>query len=255
MADDEEAGPGVPEWVVTFGDMMSLLLTFFIMLVSLSEIKEEEKYQALVESIKRQMGHQSSMDSMVPGPVKPRNSIVQQVANLARAKRKDMMRGGEKVEAPSGENRLVQIIRPGNQTAVGTSVFFDEVSTALKEAEKQKLRDLAVKIIGKPQKIELRGHTSRRPLDPGSGYNNHYELAFQRTQVVRDFLVNDLKINELRIRLNLAGMYEPLHLGIDPDKLKMNSRVDVFTLDEVAEGLEGTDEQRSDRLIQMPLAE
>ena len=43
--EQEDDGGGIPEWVVTFGDMMSLLLTFFIMLVSLSEIKEEETYQ------------------------------------------------------------------------------------------------------------------------------------------------------------------------------------------------------------------
>ncbi|MCA9240906.1 MAG: flagellar motor protein MotB, partial [Planctomycetales bacterium] len=35
MAVEEEPPPGIPEWVVTFGDMMSLLLTFFIMLVSM----------------------------------------------------------------------------------------------------------------------------------------------------------------------------------------------------------------------------
>ncbi|MBL4886213.1 MAG: flagellar motor protein MotB, partial [Planctomycetaceae bacterium] len=35
---DDDEPPGVPEWVVTYGDMMSLLLTFFIMLVSLSEV-------------------------------------------------------------------------------------------------------------------------------------------------------------------------------------------------------------------------
>ena len=40
MSDPEnDSSPGVPEWVVTYGDMMSLLLTFFIMLVSLSELK------------------------------------------------------------------------------------------------------------------------------------------------------------------------------------------------------------------------
>ena len=41
MAEPEDEAPGVPEWVVTYGDMMSLLLTFFIMLVSMSELKEE----------------------------------------------------------------------------------------------------------------------------------------------------------------------------------------------------------------------
>jgi chemotaxis protein MotB len=38
---EEDAPAGVPEWGVTFGDMMSRLLTFFIMLVSLSEISSE----------------------------------------------------------------------------------------------------------------------------------------------------------------------------------------------------------------------
>ena len=38
MAFQEDPPAGVPEWLVTFGDMMSLLLTFFIMLVSLSEV-------------------------------------------------------------------------------------------------------------------------------------------------------------------------------------------------------------------------
>ena len=56
MDDEAEDEIGIPEWVVTFGDMMSLLLTFFIMLVSLSEIKEEETYQALVNSLQRQFG-------------------------------------------------------------------------------------------------------------------------------------------------------------------------------------------------------
>ena len=43
--------PGVPEWVVTYGDMMSLLLTFFIMLVLLSEVVAEKKYRAILEAI------------------------------------------------------------------------------------------------------------------------------------------------------------------------------------------------------------
>ena len=41
MLIEEEPSAGVPEWVVTFGDMMSLLLTFFIMLVSMSEIRQD----------------------------------------------------------------------------------------------------------------------------------------------------------------------------------------------------------------------
>ncbi|MEO1994779.1 MAG: flagellar motor protein MotB, partial [Planctomycetaceae bacterium] len=44
-SDADSDTPGVPEWVVTYGDMMSLLLTFFIMLVSLSEVVNNRRYQ------------------------------------------------------------------------------------------------------------------------------------------------------------------------------------------------------------------
>ena len=52
---DDDGPPGVPEWVVTYGDMMSLLLTFFIMLVSLSEVIAEKKYRAVLEALDQHM--------------------------------------------------------------------------------------------------------------------------------------------------------------------------------------------------------
>ena len=73
MDQEDDSGGGIPEWVVTFGDMMSLLLTFFIMLVSLSEIKEEQKYQAMVESMTKRFGYDSA--DAKPG-ARPRPSHV-----------------------------------------------------------------------------------------------------------------------------------------------------------------------------------
>src|SRR5690606_27108975 len=98
----EEAPPGVPEWIVTFGDMMSLLLTFFIMLVSLSEIKQDEQYQMLVESIRKQFGHDTTINAAVPGDIKPRNASLTNIATMGRARRLDTKRGGDKTKAPVG---------------------------------------------------------------------------------------------------------------------------------------------------------
>src|SRR5690606_21337153 len=57
---DDDAPPGVAEWVVTYGDMMSLLLTFFIMLVSMSEVKEDEKYRAVMEALQHYLGYRAA---------------------------------------------------------------------------------------------------------------------------------------------------------------------------------------------------
>jgi chemotaxis protein MotB len=250
--DDDDGGDevaGIPEWVVTFGDMMSLLLTFFIMLVSLSEIKQDEKFQALVESIKQSFGHTTSQSSMIPGRSKPRNSNMQSVANMARAKKKDTHSGGDKVEAPVGDNKTVRIIREGTRTAIGTVVTFDASEIALGDDQKQALADLAQKFRGKPQKIEVRGHTSRRPLPPNSPFKDHNDLAYNRCRVVRDYLVFELNIEPQRIRMSVAGAYEPIHNSVDVDLMKMNPRVEVFTLDEVTDDYNGTSSENADRVI------
>lgn len=243
---DEEEAAGIPEWVVTFGDMMSLLLTFFIMLVSMSEIKKEEQYQALVESFRRQFGHDDSMQSVVAGRAKPRNSHLAKLATMGRAKRFSTHAGGDKVKAPVGDSPQVRIIRPGSKTAVGTVVYFDDESAKLTESALASLQAQGLEFGGKPQKIEIRGHTALRPLSPGSGFETHWDLAYARCMAVKESLIA-MGIDERRIRVAVAGKNEPFHIGTDPLLLKQNPRVEVFLLDEVIDDLVGTREEQERR--------
>ena len=50
LEEEEVCKAGAPEWIVTFGDMMSLLLTFFILLLSFANL-EVIKYKILSGSI------------------------------------------------------------------------------------------------------------------------------------------------------------------------------------------------------------
>ncbi|TWT43191.1 OmpA/MotB family protein [Botrimarina hoheduenensis] len=227
MDDDEGGGGDIPEWIVTFGDMMSLLLTFFIMLVSMSEIKEEEQYQAMLASMRRQFGHEASLASMIPGQSPPMNSSMQSIASMGRAKRKDIVRGGNKVKSVTGEDNLVRTIRPGQDTTVGGVIFFDEDSAELDSEARDRLQEIAAQVAGKPQKIEIRGHSTRKPTD---GFD-HWSLAYQRCRVTLDFLV-EAGIEPKRIRLGSAGMYEPLDKRTAESSRKRNARVEVLMWDE-----------------------
>lgn len=239
MSDQDDDSAGIPEWVVTFGDMMSLLLTFFIMLVSLSEIKEEEKFQALVESIKRQMGHHKSIQNPTPGRVRPRNSRVTKVANMGRAKRLDLMRGGDTTKAPRGDFSKVRIIDYGNRSASGFNLSFAPASDLL-EADQQKLIDDKIgTFLGKPQLIEIRGHTSRKPLSDDDSYEEHWKLAFQRCMATKAYFVEQKGIDPERVRITVAGPNEPMFQT--PDEIDGNDRVSVFLLDQTIRP-SGTDE-------------
>lgn len=239
MAIEEDNGPaGAPEWLLTYGDMMSLLLTFFIMLAGMSTIQQEDKYQAVADSMRRQFGHDATVFSAAPGETSFFSAPLQFLANLGRARRKDTASGGNEVQAITGENSLVQTIRPGKESTVGGVIFFDENSAELSEDNKRALDVIVPQIIGKPQKIEIRGHTSRRPLDNGGSFRNHWDLAYQRCYNTMQYLVQH-GIEKERIRLGSAAANEPLDNSIDPELRKRNARVEIFLWDDRVDDLTG----------------
>jgi chemotaxis protein MotB len=217
---EEEPPAGVPEWIVTFGDMMSLLLTFFIMLVSMSELRSEQRVAQAVEALRRRFGVQAENR---PGAAKMR---------------------GTKVEAPVGSRPLVRGIRPGEAVMVGGSVLFDEGLAELSAEARHVLRTIAVELQGKPQKIEIRGHTSRRPLPADSPFQDHWDLAYSRCHAVMAHL-ESLDIDPRRMRLSVAAGYEPASVGGDSLLARNNSRVEVFLLNEVREDFDNAVQQRT----------
>lgn len=247
LADRDEEGGGIPEWVVTFGDMMSLLLTFFIMLVSMSEIKDEERYQMIVESLTRRFGYDTSVIGMAPGPIPPRNAMVAKLATDGRARREKVTVGGDKTPAAVGDFPRVRIIRPGEKTSIGTVIFFDEFSDELTPQSRLALQETAATLQGKPQKIEIRGHSSFRPLPENAPFADHWQLAYQRCRATFRYLTEQQGIDPRRIRIAVAGPNEPMHIGSAPVALSGNPRVEVFALDEIVSDLMGTQEEQKAR--------
>lgn len=238
---EQEQEAGIAEWVVTFGDMMSLLLTFFVLLFSMSEIKQEHSV-ALIESLRRQFGSADSPLSLMPGPAPPTSAMINKLPSLGRAKRANTMNGGDTVQAPVGEHPRVTAIRPSGDATQGGVVYFEEGDTRLTQGHRRTLEATARAIGGKPHKIEIRGHTTPRPLPPESPYRNHWDLAYARCLKVMESLVR-LGVDPKRIRIGVAAEHEPIHTGYDELLRRRNSRVEILMLDELVEDHGGAGDQ------------
>ncbi len=250
MIEDDEEEQGIPEWVVTFGDMMSLLLTFFIMLVSLSEIKEEDQYQAMVDSLRQQFGYKRTIAALTPGDTRPRAVEFSVQSTTGRAKKKHTARGGVPEKAPVGEDPHVRIVRPGQTTAVGSVVFFEIGSPRLDESARRVLHETAKQLQGKPQKIEVRGHVSAEFATRTAGTDEAMMLGFRRAAAVERFLVTEKGIEAARFRVSSAGDGEPMHRSGGSASIAKNPRVEVFLLDERVEELQGTRNERDAQTFQ-----
>lgn len=227
MGDD--APPGVPEWVVTYGDMMSLLLTFFIMLVSLSEVKTNEKYRAVLQSLQQSIGYRAG-PIVLPGDYLPLNSVRPGEQQLGSYTDEGNAKGGIKSpQSLDGEDLRVHAPRHGQSVPAGDLILFAPFSAELSEETASQLAEIADKLAGKPNKVEICGHTGRKPLPGGSQYRSLLELSYIRSRSVFDRLA-ELGIERERMRIVAYGDRDPLPASHDAQSLR-DDRVAVLVLD------------------------
>ena len=144
---------------------------------------------------------------------------------------------------PSRPPKL-QIFRDLDPTrSTGTMVLFAEGSAELDEQAVAQLTAIVPQLVGKPNKVELRGHASRRPLPAGSPITDTWELSYARCRVVRSYLVEH-GVKSDRIRMSQAAEFEPYTLRQEPEWQAQNSRVEITALSEHAHPL---DQPREDR--------
>src|SRR5688500_16739895 len=92
---EDSPSPAPADWMLTYGDLMSLLLTFFIMLVSMSEIKQNDKYQGVADSLQAKFGANGMAHGFVPGEGRPRNATLASLAVGGRTRRKETLQAGQ----------------------------------------------------------------------------------------------------------------------------------------------------------------
>lgn len=225
---EDDGPPGVPEWVVTYGDMMSLLLTFFIMLVSLSEIVAEEKYRAVVDMLDAYLGGYPTASVVPPGQFHPSNSVLPSEKSTMGAKAKeDPGDGGVKTKAVVGQDLRIKVTNEGEPLQVGTALVFSPDGVALTQESESELRKIARRLSGKPNKIEIRSHCSQFTLEPETA-EDPVELTYRRGHRILNLLVQwGLELDRIRITAAADSMPPPR----DARRHVSADRIEIFTTD------------------------
>ncbi|MCH8270509.1 MAG: hypothetical protein IH985_04765, partial [Planctomycetes bacterium] len=174
--------PSVPEWVLTYGDLMSLLLCFFILLAAFSELKKEEDYQKVVDAIREAFGYTGG-EGNVPSTDLPLNSMSNVLENFGMYGElsKNMLSNTESVIA--GQKDRTTTIREGEKFAIGGSLPFEAGSSELTDGVKASLlHDIVPKMRGRTSTFEIRGHAWGAE-DLASGLDLR-DLSYQRARAV-----------------------------------------------------------------------
>ena len=201
---------GAPQWVMTYGDMMSLLLCFFIILVALSEIKKEDEYRAIVEEVKKAFGMKGG-GGKVASPDDPKLSLMKRLEELQL--RMTPKKQPSNTDDPGMEGKEPQVtrVREGMLFTQGGRVTFEPGSADLSDRAKRNIKTVADLVRGYNNKIEIRGHAAAMELHAVSDFPDLWTLSYARAKAVMDFLTTaEVGIRADRIRLIANADAEPM---------------------------------------------
>jgi len=242
---------GAPKWMVTYSDMVTLILVFFILLFSMSQI-DQTKFEAVTESFQNRMIF-DFLPSAVPldNPSDDLDSEDQEEGSE--------IEGIEEVQAPEEENEneeprleeklenLLEEIQAylvendldhlvtANRTEYGVSlvlqesVLFDSGEAIILEDGIDLLDEIASLLDEIPNNVRVEGHTDSRPIS-SFRYPSNWELSGARASTVVRYLIDQHDLDSERFSSVGYAETKPL-VENSPENWSRNRRVEIVILE------------------------
>jgi chemotaxis protein MotB len=206
--DVQKAAEEAPGWITTFADLMSLLLCFFVLMLSFSET-DRQLFKVLSGSLREAFGVQREHRvwdmpkgmNIISNEFKDPKFLADELAKEIRSAIRMAPGGGGSAQVQVEEGEMsVKVTLPGH-------VLFDLGSAHLKEEALPLLDQLRSVIQETPNRIIVTGHTDDLPIRTPQ-YPSNWELSAARAgSVIRHFLTKGgIKAN----RFLAVGMADTL---------------------------------------------
>ena len=223
--------PGAPKWVVTFGDLMSLLLCFFVLLLSFSEM-DRNKYKQVAGSLSNAFGVQRKIRVMeIPKGMKIIAQDFDQEIIETRI-REDLGKEIDELLSTELEEFKDQIEMETNEDQVivrlmGESTF-DSGKVDIRGKLKPLLKNIAKVLEKDDSDIIIAGHTDNVPIRQGGPYKTNLRLSIARAAAVAEYLLSNSKINPKRVSTMGFGEFRPIESNLTARGREKNRRVEII---------------------------
>lgn len=236
---NDEEEEGAPAWVVTFGDLMSLLLCFFVLLLSFSEM-DRQKYKEVAGSLSKAFGIQRKtpvFDSpkgvkiiardfdqeIIPSKERLEIIATQEKEDVGEELKKDVETHfkdiKDNIQIETGKKQVT--IRLMGETA------FDSGKAKIKKQVIPLIKKIGIVLKGTKGDIIIAGHTDNMPVTSGQ-YKSNLQLSSARAATVAEFLIYKSFIEPKRIATMGFGEYRPIESNDTPEGRQRNRRVEII---------------------------
>lgn len=242
-------------WMTTYSDLVTLLLTFFVLLFSLSNIDNEkfEKVSRSLSSAFLNIDYGESFvfpsgKSYIDSSIKPSNDkekglhvensqdnqnaaeveIIEEAYEIISQKSEKLKREMEVRIKEYGLENYVSVVREEHNVIfrIDSVILFDLGKADIKDSGKDILRDLGKLLNTINQDILIQGHTDDLPINT-MFFPTNWELSTKRATNVVLFLVEDCNLDPEKLTATGNGEYRPIKPNDSEENRMYNRRIDI----------------------------
>lgn len=224
-------------WLVTYSDLITLLLIFFIIMYSLSRI-DIKKFQNLAGSLSQAMGggglvFQELGPSIIPGISGTEAEKAEQIAmeNMDKIEMEKLQQGLISFIQKAGLEAKVSVVNEerGIVLSFQESVLFEIGSAELTPRARELLSRIGPLLSVTPNYIRVEGHTCDIPIH-NSLYSSNWELSGARALTTVQQLISGSHFPPQQLSAVAYGEYRPQVPNDSEANRQINRRVDIVIL-------------------------
>lgn len=222
MAKKNKAPAGAPLWIVTFSDLMSLLLTFFVLMLSFSVIEIESFHRAM-GSLKEALGVFQGSQSVMFAPADVTSSLPTKAEILkSTADIKSFLKD-------NGMESMVEMELTGEglRFKMNSSLLFAVGGADLKPRVKKLLDDIGFLTERFASHTIIEGHTDDVPMS-SSEFPSNWHLSSARSIAVVEYITQSLDIDPSKYHSVAYSEYKPRVPNTSPENRAKNRRVEIM---------------------------
>ncbi len=262
----EEIKPGLPAWQGTFGDLMNLLLCFFVLLFSMATM-DAAKFEEVAASFSSAFGIFSGGEmaigqgALIGDGVSQLTELSSYITSMGLAQSGD---DSDSDQADVGDMEQEELMEAAEAEQLEASAeLAEQIEEALEEGEindlvslnytsqfveltiqgsilfdsgKVELKDDALPVVEKVGQIlesyaggtiEIEGHTDNIPMGGGGKYANNDELSSGRALTIFYYLTENTTLDPAKIVHTGRGQYDPIADNSTDEGRARNRRVEI----------------------------
>jgi chemotaxis protein MotB len=231
-----EVVEGAPQWLVTYGDMTTLLLTFFILMFTTAEVDGAELRMILAAF--QGLGSLTGGNTLQVGKLAELGHTIESLPSRQLGKSLDKARQTAisqfQPELRTRKIRLKEDER-GLVISLAADAFFAPASAEINFEEARPVLQKVAALMRTEEmsgrKFRIEGHTDSIPTDPGGDYLTNWELSADRAVNILHALV-DYGVAERQCQVAGFADTVPLASNETAEGRAYNRRVDIILLSE-----------------------